>query len=1243
MASISELRGQVTTARKQLQEKRQQTEQVQAKIDKQEKRLSAQRILRNLDRTGQIKRKIAIEKLGTSEEQVQEVLGQIKKQQVKVEESSQKVRAYEELEKNIRSSMEKKPGFLGGRYMENIKRDFSEAGLDPKKGVELYKDAIKSSMAYQVNRMKYEEPQKLKSLLLPGIEESLGRSLSEQERKELAITFDKGELTKMDDGSIRRIGEGLKYSFDLKKDFGDTGRNGKINVEIPEITQLGLDAKTLPGTISQSRTKDIKGNASSIINGFSVSTGVPVRDDRSIFNKIRGGVTDFVSDFSGGKDLAKETFDASPTIVSASEGPLTTINKPQQDFISGAVTKVRDISGKQAGLISAEGVLGVGGVREVAGKQVFRVEDIPNVVVSPERTVQVQDSIFSRGSIQVDPLTGQDILTREVKVEKTTVGDVLEAPTKFGRGAEIVGGTIVGSAFDLAGKKAIPSPKVIGSQIGDIARDPTIVKDFFRTSKPEAVIDLNTGFFREPSASDFVKAPAEERLPSNFLISKEGAVKATETTIGVGKFFVPVAGGIFFASEVEGSLREFKYDPIAFAKERPLEAGLIFGGGALVGGLKAAKFLTPTKAFREKKAFESAFERSKQIISEQELASSKLLKERQKTFERFGIADDNIQQEPFKFIGKGEKVTEKEFNILQEVSKEKILIEDTGKFTQETKIFPLSRKLDLVVGKAGDIPKTVILPELKFSPFLQEPQLVRTQLLLSSKKAGKTVLGEGVSSQIGSRGRPVGTELVTFVSKETEKGTETLFKTFGKPRKSTKIVKSEGVILKIEKEPFSKLKRQELVTSKILKTEKEGKVVKRVIESESKEIPTTPTSLNLPETIVETLEKPSKVKVPISKTSLSKELIVFTEPRTLMGGPAKAVKRRTTKEFKQFATELPSGTVLIDEAGTKILETSGKKSSQQFLQQLQQLPVPIVKPKPVLKPSSIKAPKTQLVEPSPEVGKLIESQFPSIVGGTKIDAGTKVRRPVAVQEFQTLEPLAFEGPTSQAMVPGLDTKPVLLTDTQVKTGIMQNIGLDVDTKVKTDVISKTSPALDVSPKVKVRVNEKIKVLEKVSQIALLKTKVKQRSVETFARATERVRPKPKPKPKEGVFKIKPPSLAKRILKKAEEQPDIFEVFATKAGEDISIGKAKTQTGAEELLRGKLKGTLRAGGFLTKAGQKIKARELKGFGGGEFRLSKVDPFKVIQKKEKRLGTRGETSEIQFFGGSRKSKKKPKGFF
>ena len=103
----------------------------------------------------------------------------------------------------------------------------------------------------------------------------------------------------------------------------------------------------------------------------------------------------------------------------------------------------------------------------------------------------------------------------------------------------------------------------------------------------------------------------------------------------------------------------------------------------------------------------------------------------------------------------------------------------------------------------------------------------------------------------------------------------------------------------------------------------------------------------------------------------------------------------------------------------------------------------------------------------------------------------------------------------------------------------------------------------------------------------------------------------------------------RVKKVIAKDEGIFEIFTTKAGKDISIGKAGTQEEAESLLKERLVSSLRAGGFLTKSGKKVRATELKTFGGGEFRLSKVSPFKIIEKKAKRLRKKTTGRQIQFF--------------
>jgi hypothetical protein len=107
--------------------------------------------------------------------------------------------------------------------------------------------------------------------------------------------------------------------------------------------------------------------------------------------------------------------------------------------------------------------------------------------------------------------------------------------------------------------------------------------------------------------------------------------------------------------------------------------------------------------------------------------------------------------------------------------------------------------------------------------------------------------------------------------------------------------------------------------------------------------------------------------------------------------------------------------------------------------------------------------------------------------------------------------------------------------------------------------------------------------------------------------------------------------AKKVIGNEEK----FGVFVKKFGKDVSVGEFGTLEGAKKKLTEELIGTIRAGGYITKGKEKIKAKELKLFG-TEFRPSKQSEFSLIQRRSKRLKKGGqETKEII---GFRKSKKK-----
>ena len=102
--------------------------------------------------------------------------------------------------------------------------------------------------------------------------------------------------------------------------------------------------------------------------------------------------------------------------------------------------------------------------------------------------------------------------------------------------------------------------------------------------------------------------------------------------------------------------------------------------------------------------------------------------------------------------------------------------------------------------------------------------------------------------------------------------------------------------------------------------------------------------------------------------------------------------------------------------------------------------------------------------------------------------------------------------------------------------------------------------------------------------------------------------------------------AKVALKKAIKKE--FEVFARIEGQDISIGKVKTKEKAVKLLSKRLKKTIAASGFIENNNRILSVQEL-GLTNGEFRSSRLDFGRVVQKKTKRLGTTQETRQIQYF--------------
>ena len=195
-------------------------------------------------------------------------------------------------------------------------------------------------------------------------------------------------------------------------------------------------------------------------------------------------------------------------------------------------------------------------------------------------------------------------------------------------------------------------------------------------------------------------------------------------------------------------------------------------------------------------------------------------------------------------------------------------------------------------------------------------------------------------------------------------------------------------------------------------------------------------------------------------------------------------------------------------------------------------------------------------------------------------------------------------------------------------GTSQVSSLDTSTVQKSAVVSQSMTAQ--SPKIE----EQVKSLEKMPKPQL-------RGGKKVLKPSRKIR---KPKKRINILPIptsdlrKAVSQVKKIVKKEK-----FGVFVRKSGKDISIGKYSSVGEAKSKLRRTLSETLRASGYVTKGKKKLKAKSL-GLFGGSFTASKVDKFRVVEKKERRLkkGTQ-ETVDIIGFRKTGKKKKSKRSLF
>lgn len=716
----------------------------------------------------------------------------------------------------------------------------------------------------------------------------------------------------------------------------------------------------------------------------------------------------------------------------------------------------------------------------------------------------------------------------------------------------------------------------------------------------------------------------ETILKQSLFIDTKNSIKG-ETLGDVGSYFVPGFGQARFGLEVSSILEK------PLVKEKITGRDVLFLGtvgavGGLIAGRRSGLFLTQGEKILRRRSIaeKGALDLEKKI--------SKIRKERFRTLEGLKFLDDPkkgiVVVKDEKLVGIGRNIlTGKETKILTESSS---LIEKTSKvkpkveevfktkrdiiikpFLEETELFKIERLAGKEPGKIGDLvlsSRKEKLPGFQALKFIEEESKI-TQIGLGQLSAkGKKMSGFGITFVEGSQGRPIQKELFTLFGKTKNKGD-----------RFTGVVESFENIRKIKSRPkdIARFTRAEEISGNIVARQTQGNVIRTITDIKRKNIIT-------PEVRVESLQKVTRRKdlrtlgerqqfldeLSFGEKTIKQEGSINLLEETAVGKVSSIIE----KPFTRKSRRLPEG--IRFSLDQEVTSFRGGRSGTIQKKILEQKPIVIVQPKPKVKIPTISNRPQEV-----KVSK-INKELPLMVGGLGL---TKIPFAGAGQ-FERTEEVAIT-------VPGkIEQSTITKSDQSSK---QESVGINV-VKQKLDL------NLNQIPKISIK---NIQELKQIS-LPLIKESLRQRSA-TLQRSklsldtvtTPSLQRSPNPDIPIKTPKLPDSQLFERAKKLAKEKPSLFEIFVKESGKDVSLGKVRTQAQAESILGGKIRSKLVASGFLEEGGVKLKTSQLKTFGSSEFRTSKKDPFRIVERKSRRLrkGTTGK--QIQAF----KTKKNKKTLF
>lgn len=556
--------------------------------------------------------------LNQARQQVQQERTKSQEQQKRIEEAKKKlpnVTSQRELRKSSNPRGRIKTGLQQREERRKVKSKKEMLSREIEK-LKKYQDNLKD---YETNQLATYEKQIQQVEQQQARNESLISAINEYVQGGTESSFDADELRK-------KYGDSIYYEA---KSYVEQNKTRDVaDFQVPEITTTIQPPEVLSGVTSQTKsiyfddTKKKEGvtNVSSISNGLSGGESSGVGFIPSVRN--------FVSDFIGGSSKGiKEEISKSPSFVSAYEGEVKSIDKPDTSTFkkiistpSIALVSARDYSAQQSALVGAESLLGIGGVGSVGGKEVF---DISNLNRNERNKISNYETNITNLNREYQELKNyeipkfeqehnmNDLSKNEMKQynqlveqankkadlynkERTNYQNYLQnqGSAKFGYfnyetsvprteltspmgyfNAQI--GAITGGAGYYTGKAY---DKITQNQLPKFNslfwKEPTV---------PDAVYDFNTGIARVGTKEDL---PSPTTTPDLFVQGSD-VQKVTTLGLDVGKYFVPYAGNVFFASEIGEDLSQVGYSPKRFVKEKPMDV-LVLG---TIGGLKASPYI----------------------------------------------------------------------------------------------------------------------------------------------------------------------------------------------------------------------------------------------------------------------------------------------------------------------------------------------------------------------------------------------------------------------------------------------------------------------------------------------------------------------------------------------------------------------------------------------------------------------------------------------------------------------------